>query len=67
MHKVPMPMYLPLLELGYSSFANLPKKDKSPAIISTAELKKKHQGTGRKDILALNKLTVLVNGAGKRC
>ena len=60
-HKVPVSMHLPLLELGYSSFADLLTKDRSPAVISTAELKKRHKGIGRKHTLALNKLTVLVN------
>ena len=60
-HEVPVSMCLPLLELGYSSFADLLTKDKSPAVISTAELKKRHAGIGRRHTLALNKLTVLVN------
>ena len=60
-HEVPVSMYLPLLELGYSSFADLLTKDRSPVVISTAELKKRHKGIGRRHTLALNKLTVLVN------
>ena len=61
MHEVPVSIYLPLLELGYSSCADLLTKDRPPAIISTTELKKRHRGIGRRHTLALNKLTVLVN------
>ena len=60
-HKVPVSMYLPLLELGYNSFADLLTKDRPRAVINTAELMKRHKGIGRKHTLALNKLTVLVN------
>ena len=55
-HEVPVSM---LLELGYSSFADLLTKDRSTAVISTAELKKRHAGIGRRHTLALNKLTEL--------
>ena len=60
-HEVPVSKSLPLLELGYSSFADLLTKDRSPAVISTAQLKKRHKGIGRRHTLALNKLTVLIN------
>ena len=60
-HEVPVSVYLPLLELGYSNFADLLTKHRSPVVISTAEVKKRHTGIGRRHTLALNKLTVLVN------
>ena len=42
--EVPVSTYLPLLELGYSSFADLVTRDRTPAIISVTELGKRHKG-----------------------
>lgn len=61
MEEVPVSMYLPLLELGYNSFADLLTKDRVPAMSSTTELAQRHKGAGRRHKLALNRLTILVN------
>ena len=60
----PWCLYLPLLELGYSSFAELVTEDREPAVIDTVELRRRHVNKV-KDIhkLALNKLIVLVTNA----
>ena len=60
--EVPYSLYLPLLELGYNSFANLVSGTRNPMIISTVELVNRHGNAVKsRHKLALNKLTVLVN------
>ena len=59
---IPYGLYIPLLELGYNSFATLLTADTQPTMISTKELAQKH-GTkvNIRHKAALNKLTILVN------
>lgn len=56
----PWCVYLPLLELGYSSFADHVTEDREPAIIETVELRRRHGNKVKdKHKLALNKLISL--------
>jgi len=59
---VPWSLYTPLLDLNYHSFAELLTKEKTPAMISTTELVKRHGSRVKnKHKASLNRLTILIN------
>ena len=59
---IPADICMPLLQLGYDSFADLLCRQRKPALISTTDLCRIHgHRVKRRHKLALNRLTVLLN------